>query len=159
MRKNDDLISRQAAIDAIDKIFPADPMRNDYTQGITCGAALAEEYIKQLPSAQGEFYPCKPDIFELTYEAANSSEIPNGWIPTSEQLPKEGERVLATHLGGLNPNRQVIEHIYKSGQFTLGWDMDMDMKSPTFGKRQMGKVIAWMPMPEPYQENDNQDKR
>ena len=45
-----DLISRQAAIDAIDKIFPADPMRNDYRQGITCGAALAEEYIKQLPS-------------------------------------------------------------------------------------------------------------
>ena len=35
----------------IDKIFPADPMRNDYTQGITCGAALATEYIKQLPSA------------------------------------------------------------------------------------------------------------
>ena len=48
----DDLISRQAAIDALDKIFPADPMRNDYTQGITCGAALATEYIKQLPSAQ-----------------------------------------------------------------------------------------------------------
>ena len=47
-----DVISRQAAIEAIDKIFPADPMRNDYTQGITCGAALAEEYIKQLPSAQ-----------------------------------------------------------------------------------------------------------
>jgi predicted protein tyrosine phosphatase len=49
---NDDLISRQQAIDVIDKIFPADPMRNDYTQGITCGAALATEYIKQLPSAQ-----------------------------------------------------------------------------------------------------------
>ena len=47
-----DLISRQEAIDALDKIFPADPMRNDYTQGITCGAALATEYIKQLPSAQ-----------------------------------------------------------------------------------------------------------
>ena len=54
-----DLISRQAAIDAIDKIFPADPMRNDYTQGITCGAALAEEYIKQLPSAQSEIIYCK----------------------------------------------------------------------------------------------------
>ncbi len=47
-----DCIERQAAIDAIDKIFPADPMRNDYTQGITCGAALAKEYIKQLASAQ-----------------------------------------------------------------------------------------------------------
>lgn len=50
----DDLISREKAIEAIDKIFPADPMRNDYTQGITCGAALATEYIKQLPSAQPE---------------------------------------------------------------------------------------------------------
>ena len=52
-----DLIDRQAAIEAIDKIFPADPMRNDYTQGITCGAALATEYIKQLPSAQPEIKP------------------------------------------------------------------------------------------------------
>ena len=47
-----DLISRQAAIDVLGKIFPADPMRNDYTKGITCGAALATEYIKQLPSAE-----------------------------------------------------------------------------------------------------------
>jgi hypothetical protein len=50
-----DLIDRQQAIDVIDKIFPADPMRNDYTQGITCGAALATEYIKQLPSVQPDF--------------------------------------------------------------------------------------------------------
>ena len=47
-----DLIDRQAAIDVIDKIFPVDPMRNDYTKGITCGAALAKVYIKQLPSAE-----------------------------------------------------------------------------------------------------------
>lgn len=47
-----DLIDRKAAIDVIDKIFPADPMRNEYTKGITCGAALAMEYIKQLPSAE-----------------------------------------------------------------------------------------------------------
>ena len=49
-----DLIERKAAIDVIDKILPADPMRNEYTQGITCGAALAMEYVKQLPSAQPE---------------------------------------------------------------------------------------------------------
>jgi len=49
-----DLISRQSAIDVIDKIFPADPMRDDYTQGITCGAALANIYVAQLPSAQPE---------------------------------------------------------------------------------------------------------
>ena len=49
-----DCISRQAAIDALDKIFPADPMRNDYTQGIACGAALAKTYVEQLPSAEPE---------------------------------------------------------------------------------------------------------
>lgn len=75
------------------------------------------------------------------------------WIPVTERLPEEGEKVLATHLGGLNPNRQVIEHIYDKG-FTLGWDMDLDMDSPTFGQRYMGDVIAWMPEPEPYEEGE-----
>ena len=50
----DDLISRQAAIDMIDAIFPIDPTKSEYAQGIACGAALAKTYIKQLPSAQPE---------------------------------------------------------------------------------------------------------
>ena len=58
----DDVISRKAAIDALGKIFPIDPMRNDYTQGIACGAALATEYIKQLPSAQSEIEKKIKDI-------------------------------------------------------------------------------------------------
>lgn len=78
------------------------------------------------------------------------------WIPCSERLPEEGERVLCTHLGGLNPNRQVIEHIYQNGEFVSGWDMDMNPSSSTFGQRYMGKVIAWMPLPEPYKENNDQ---
>ena len=98
-------------------------------------------------------YWYKPDIAGAI-EQLPSAQPEQRWIPCSERLPEEGERVLATHLGGLNPNRQVIEHIYQSGQFTLGWDMDMDMKSPTFGKRQMGKVIAWMPWPEPARMED-----
>ena len=76
------------------------------------------------------------------------------WTPVSERLPKEGERVLATHLGGLNPNRQVIEHVYERGAFCYGWDMDMDVDSPTFGQRYMGKVIAWMPLPEPWEKQE-----
>lgn len=51
-----DLIDRQAAIDAIDAVFPVDPMKSEYAQGIACGAALAKIYVEQLPPAQPERY-------------------------------------------------------------------------------------------------------
>ena len=49
-----DLISRQAAIEAIDAVFPVDPMKSEYVKGIACGVALAKTYVEQLPSAQPE---------------------------------------------------------------------------------------------------------
>jgi hypothetical protein len=51
---NDDLISRAAAIEVIDAVFPVDQMKSEYAQGIACGAALAKTYVEQLPSAQPE---------------------------------------------------------------------------------------------------------
>ena len=54
VNRMDDLISRQAAIEVIDAVFPVDPMKSEYAQGIACGAALAKTYIEQLPSAQPE---------------------------------------------------------------------------------------------------------
>ena len=49
-----DLISKQAAIEVINAVFPIDPMKSEYAQGIACGAALAKTYVEQLPSAQPE---------------------------------------------------------------------------------------------------------
>lgn len=96
--------------------------------------------------------PCFSDLRKAVDMAIKALEQPEQkWIPVSEGLPEEGEKVLATHLGGINPNRQVIEHIYQCGKFTCGWDMDISVDSPTFGQRYMGEVIAWMPRPEPYQ--------
>lgn len=56
---NSDLISRQAAIEVIGAVFPVDPMKSEYAQGIACGAALAKTYVEQLPSAQPEIIRCK----------------------------------------------------------------------------------------------------
>ncbi len=49
-----DVVYRQDVIDVLEKILPADPMHSEYTQGITCGAALGIEYVKQLPPAQSD---------------------------------------------------------------------------------------------------------
>lgn len=49
-----DLIDRQTVIEVIDAVFPVDPMKSEYAQGIACGAALAKTYVEQLPSAQPE---------------------------------------------------------------------------------------------------------
>ena len=54
-----DLISRQAAIEVIDAVFPVDPMKSEYAQGIACGAALAKTYVEQLPSAQPDIIRCR----------------------------------------------------------------------------------------------------
>lgn len=55
-----DTISRQAAIEVIDAVFPVDPMKSEYAQAIACGAALAKTYVEQLPSAQPE--PCEDAV-------------------------------------------------------------------------------------------------
>ena len=51
----DVVISRQAAIDALAKILPTDPMKNEYTKGNTVGVALALKCVMQLPSAQSTY--------------------------------------------------------------------------------------------------------
>lgn len=110
-----------------------------------------EEAIKRLKEGEpfSELYnKMWEEALDMAIEALEDSR----WIPVTERLPEDGERVLATHLGGINPNRQVIEHFYKNGRFTCGWDMDLDITSPTFGKRYMGDIIAWMPLPKPYEE-------
>ena len=58
-----DCISRQAAVEVIDAVFPVDPMKSEYAQGIACGAALAKTYVEQLPSAQ----PDKEKISDALY--------------------------------------------------------------------------------------------
>ena len=125
----DDLISRHTILKWIDDCLNNSDKLWEYEEKALIGV---KQYIKHLPSIKSE----------------------SKWIPCSERLPEEGERVLCTHTGRLNPNRQVIEHIYQNGKFTMGWDMDMNPSSPTFGQRYMGDVIAWMPLPPSYKGED-----
>ena len=60
------------------------------------------------------------------------AEYGNGWIPCSERLPKESEKVLTcTHDGWISVNIN-IPYNGKKNDFECGY------------------YIAWMPLPEPY---------
>lgn len=47
-----DLISRQALIDDLDKLLPVDPLKDDFAQGKAIGIAFAIERIRNAPSVQ-----------------------------------------------------------------------------------------------------------
>jgi hypothetical protein len=49
-----DTISRQAVIKAIGMFIPADPMKNDYTQGISVGLAIATRCIEEFSQETDE---------------------------------------------------------------------------------------------------------
>jgi hypothetical protein len=62
----DDLISREKAIEAIDKVFPEDPNKSECASGVAIGAALASIYVKELPSADLSEYSDK--LWRNAYE-------------------------------------------------------------------------------------------
>lgn len=175
-----DLISRQAAIDAIDKILPVNPMKTEYTQGITCGAALAMEYVKQLPPAdvqEMKWIPLESPItdeqwkkiadtdfehtdriwFETEHGKVEFVKAPaqpkQRWIPVNERLPEEGHDVLITK----EPFKiKGCEHeVIKAKRSVDPRSGKIEWWSPEFGALTNKAVLAWMPLPEPYQEEQD----
>ena len=163
----DDLISRQAAIDELDK----------GAWGVEWDKTLAKTMIESLPSAQQEriiygnmsdeefekwLYGhgiCSPNIREsipcdavpLLIDNA-ISELPSArpeqrWIPCSERLPDKNGKYLCSIQS--NFKRKKIMRI-STTDFESGinrWSPDcMAFKD---------RVIAWMPLPEPYKEDDD----
>ena len=136
-----DLISRQAAIDALH-------MHLMYRMGTDSNKKRLDEWINNLPPAQPE---------------TNCSEIPNGWIPikahpaTEEErescpdidywldceMPDDGQEILVTvkHKNWIGVEKDVC---YVDSEYSLESGYDWD------------DIIAWMPLPEPYKEEEEE---
>lgn len=75
-----------------------------------------------------------------------STEKYGQWIPVSERLPEYGEQVVVNfHNEQIGRNRIGVSYCYvqKEGFFS---DVPFEYK-----------VVAWMPLPEPYQEGEQND--
>lgn len=67
------------------------------------------------------------------------------WIPVSERLPKNGEKVL------VSTKRTVFAQVFRGYYSTPdNWDWPHNTTK---------KVIAWMPLPKPYGEEQEHELR
>ena len=107
------------------------------------------------------FKPYFDKVIETISECVEPSEIPH-WIPVTERLPKYEQEVLVTrHF--LSDNQLKKNAITESFYVEVARRMDDEWTSYSDEykiKRHLHKVIAWMPLPEPYQaERRTDDER
>lgn len=80
------------------------------------------------------------------------------WIPCSERLPEEKDAGILKKLGVKKRSEDVLTTVeFKGERMTVTtctydgkWDWDMKYTFPDF------KIVAWMPLPEPYKEDSNE---
>lgn len=125
-RMSDDLISRQAAIDALAELARDRFTLQDVYQVYLDALKDADMRIRQLPSAQQE----------------------QRWIPCSERLPEKDTcfylATIANH--GLNFITTLPDDVD-----VVRWDYDRRKGHNSWHWCTERTVIAWMPLPEPYQ--------
>ena len=104
--------------------------------------ASVGDYI--ITGVRGEQYPCKPDIFEQTYEPADATAA-SPWH-RAEEPPKEEHRtyLVRTDTGYVCSCRWT-NNVYGLGESDRwGWCIG-DIP-------QFQEVVYWMPLPEPPKE-------
>lgn len=124
----EDVISRQDAIDAVEF-------------GITYAKVLNKETgeVMELFKKSNEELQKAVDRIE----ALPSAEPEQRWIPCSERLPENDERVLATTAWG---EVTIAERIYPPINDTCWFIHDGNTNAT------IDDVVAWMPLQEPYKD-------
>ena len=150
---NNDLISRQAAIDALDMAIE----RYD---------EMAEEYRKKADIERNDYMDMRDDAYEARQLAQWLNELKylrekieqlaikpeQRWIPCSERLPERGIDVLVTRdydgRADFNKSCRYVEVASRHGEdddvVWISYSDEYKMSPKNH------KVIAWMPLPEPW---------
>ena len=91
--------------------------------------------------------------------ALKALEQESRWIPCSERLPEEKDAGILKKLGTEKRSEYVLATVEVKGErmtvtactYDGKWDWKMKYAFPDF------KVVAWMPLPEPYREERREE--
>ena len=103
------------------------------------------EDIRTLTRVPSEFIHAKLD--ELAEEVAELTK--QKWIPISERLPEDESYILVSFENSTMPDIARYEENDEGGTFYPGDDEESYSSYGIF-------VNAWMPLPEPYKEDDDE---
>lgn len=128
-----DLISRQAAIDALGEEPEVWTGNDEYAQGLNNQWHYDVTALKAVSSAP-QWIPVK--WHEITDTEREEEGYPKDWVAVFDsEMPYDGQKILVTTRW-----RSVAQdECYADGEYALdsGWDWIDD-------------IIAWMPLPEPW---------
>ena len=151
----DDLISRRAPIDHWRSIIDATNEDSIYNMGFVDGLEFCINHLSTMPSAQSEVTEeevkedCRKRRLSIVDSALLKKYASEGpeprWIPCSERLPEEGQDILAYRVFG--DDERIIPANYGNGCW---FDCHMNCS--------VGHVVAWMPLPKPYEGEQNGDE-
>ena len=119
-----DTISRQAAIDALGDEPEVWTGKDEYAQGLNNQWHYDRNAIKAVPSAEPQ------------------------WIPCSERLPDKPIQVLVYAMNSHFSIAQYREMRTATSEYEMAWVTSSAYDNPD----KITNVIAWMPLPEPYKE-------
>ena len=96
--------------------------------------------------------PTERDSLIVAVQLAFESQSKPHWIPCSERLPKEKDAGILKKLGTSKRSEYVLATVEVKGErmtvtactYDGKWDWNMKYAFPDY------KIIAWMPLPEPY---------
>ena len=140
---NNDLISREALKKAIDLEFEKADL-SEY-EACICVTSIYDKCIDNAPTVE---YPFYAEAYQTGFEEGKNERPKGEWIPVSEKLPDDMQRVL------------IWFEYYRYGDFncmyqTYGFGYVCDGKWSPFINGETGwqdaHVIAWQPLPEPYE--------
>ena len=111
-----------------------------------------------------EFFQMNPQHFNFVNLIDDIKEIPSAepkWIPVSERLPDEYGEYLITWTTsqskrpfiGISEGEVTSEYDHEHYRFKFEWLLEDYIKN-----YHDVKVIAWMPLPEPYEPQEKSDE-